>query len=134
MLTGLGLLVLEDDRDTRELFAASLTKLGAEVRSASTAEAALAYLETWRPDAVLCDLHMPGVDGYSFLAQVQQLPALRGMPVIAISASHPDIERSRALEAGFAAHLTKPSKLSDIISAVTTLVQRERSRTAPCAS
>ncbi|MDQ3364534.1 MAG: response regulator [Myxococcota bacterium] len=134
MLTGLGLLVLEDDRDTRELFAASLTKLGAEVRSASTAEAALAHLETWRPDAVLCDLHMPGVDGYSFLAQVQQQPALRGIPVIAISASHPDIERSRALEAGFAAHLTKPSKLSEIISAVTTLVQRERSGTAPCVS
>lgn len=118
MLTGTSLLVLEDDPDTLELFAASLTRSGAEVRIAITASAALSLLASWRPHVVLCDLHLPGVDGFMFLEQVRAIPGLRDLPVIAISASHPAITRERALAEGFAAHLTKPSKLSEIIAAV----------------
>ena len=121
-LAGVSLLVLEDDRDTRELFANSLTKLGAHVRSAASAEAALQILETWTPDAILCDLHMPDVDGYAFLERGRAFEHLDKVPRIAISASHPSVERQKALDAGFATHLTKPSKLSDIIGAVNLLV------------
>jgi CheY-like chemotaxis protein len=121
-LAGVALLVLEDDRDTRELFARSLAKLGAEVRTAASAEAALQLLETWSPDAIICDLHLPGVDGYAFLARVRELEHLAGVPMMAISASHPSVEHQKALDAGFASHLTKPSKLSDIVGEVTKLV------------
>jgi CheY-like chemotaxis protein len=121
-LAGVSLLVLEDDRDTRELFARSLTKLGAEVRTAASAELALQLLENWSPDAIICDLHLPGVDGYGFLARVRELKHLDGVPMMAISASHPSVEHQKALDAGFASHLTKPSKLSDIIGEVTKLV------------
>jgi CheY-like chemotaxis protein len=121
-LDGVSLLVLEDDRDTRELFANSLAKLGAHVRTASSAELAMQILESWSPDAILCDLHLPGVDGYAFLQQVRALDHLAGVPLIAISASHPVVERQKALDAGFATHLAKPSKLSEIIGAVSKLV------------
>lgn len=124
MLTGLSILILEDDRDTLEMFAASLSKLGADVKTAMTAEAALEILETWHPNAILCDLHLPHIDGYGFLARVRAIPSLADIPLIAISASHPELERERSLEAGFAGHLTKPSKLSDIIGAVTRIVAR----------
>ena len=119
-LAGVSLLLLEDDRDTRELFARSLTKAGADVRTAESAERALEILESWRPTAVICDLHLPEVDGYGFLRRVRDREALANLPLIAISASHPNVEK--AVDAGFAAHLTKPSKLSDIIAAVTKVV------------
>jgi CheY-like chemotaxis protein len=121
-LSGVSLLLLEDDRDTRELFARSLTKAGADVRTADTAEHALEILESWRPTAVICDLHLPDVDGYGFLRMVRARAQLDGLPLIAISASHPSIERDKSLDAGFAAHLSKPSKLSDIIAAVSRVV------------
>ena len=81
-LDGVSLLLLEDDQDTRELFARSLTKAGAEVRTADTAERALEILESWRPTAVICDLHLPDVDGYGFLQRVRGREQLAGgMPV-----------------------------------------------------
>lgn len=131
-LAGVSLLVLEDDRDTRELFARSLAKAGADVRTADTAEHALALLEAWRPTAVICDLHMPDVDGYGFLRSVRERKQLAGMPLIAISASHPSVEN--ALEAGFAAHLTKPSKLSDVIATVTKVITDADSERSAAAS
>ena len=123
-LAGVSLLLLEDDQDTRELFARSLTKAGADVRTASTAEQALQILETWRPAAVICDLHLPDIDGYGFLARVRSFAQFADLPLIAISASHPTVERDKSLGAGFAAHLTKPSKLSDMIATVSNVVTR----------
>lgn len=118
-LAGVSLLLLEDDHDTRDLFARSLTKAGADVRTAATAEQALQILESWRPTAVICDLHMPDVDGYGFLKRVRGQAQLADLPLIAITASHPAVEK--ALAAGFAAHLTKPTKLQDVIAAVSTV-------------
>ncbi|CAN5911899.1 hypothetical protein BH11MYX3_BH11MYX3_38910 [soil metagenome] len=117
-MNGVSILILEDDRDTIELFAASLSKLGANVRTAMTAEDALAILGTWRPNIILCDLHLPGVDGYGFLERVRAIPDLASIPIVAVSASHPDLERDRSLEAGFSEHLTKPTKLKDVVGTV----------------
>lgn len=123
-LDGISVLVVEDDPDTLELFAASLSKRGATVRTAASAEQALELLAGWRPDALLCDLHLPGVDGYTLLERIRENPDLHELPVIAISASHPTLERDRSLEAGFAGHLAKPTRLRDIIDAVTEVVAR----------
>ncbi len=120
-MIGVSILILEDDRDTLDLFAAQLGKLGAEVRTAITAEDALAILASWRPTIILCDLHLPGVDGYGFLERVRAIPALKTLPIVAISASHPELERERSIEAGFSEHLTKPTKLKDVVGAVTRL-------------
>lgn len=119
-LQGISILVLEDDRDTMELFATSLRKLGGDVRTASRSEAALDILATWQPDVILCDLHLPGDDGYAFLATLRARGEHRTTPVIAISASHPVIERERALEAGFAEYVVKPTRISEIAAVITT--------------
>ena len=121
MLTGMSVFVLEDDVDTSELLAGSLRKFGAEVRSANTASAALAILTGWQADAILCDLHMPSVDGYEFLASLRATP--QTTPVIAISASHPTIERERAIEAGFAQYLVKPTRMSEVVAVVKRVIQ-----------
>jgi CheY-like chemotaxis protein len=117
-LNRVSVLVVEDDPDTLELFTLSLGAVGAQVRSVDSAEAALALLATWRPDIVLCDLHLPGVDGYSLIEHVRADDRLRAIPMISISGSHPEIEHERSRRAGFVRHLAKPSKLADIVVAV----------------
>jgi CheY-like chemotaxis protein len=122
-LQGRSILVVDDDSDAVELFATSFQKLGAEVRTARGVEIALALLAARRPDVVLCDLHLPGLDGYSLLEGMRSDPSLCDVPVIAISGSHPSIERERSLAAGFAQHLTKPMKLREIVSALVAVIE-----------
>lgn len=122
MLDGVAVLVVDDEPDTLDLFATSLSRLGADVRSARTVEEALAILGAWRPDAVLCDLHLPGEDGYSLIERVHANPAWKDLPLIAISGSHPTIERAKSLSAGFAEHLAKPTRIRDIVQAVSAVV------------
>lgn len=122
MLEGITVLVVDDEPDTLDLFATSLSRLGADVRSARTVEDALAILDGWKPDAVLCDLHLPGEDGYSLIERVHANPALKALPLIAISGSHPALEREKSLSAGFAEHLTKPTRIRDIVQAVSSVV------------
>jgi CheY-like chemotaxis protein len=122
MLPGTSILVLEDDRDTIELFAVALRKLGCAVRTAAAAEAAFDILELWQPDAILCDLHLPDVDGYAFVTRLRTIAGRRIIPVIAISASHPDVERARALGVGFAEYLVKPARISEVIAVVTRVI------------
>jgi CheY-like chemotaxis protein len=117
------ILVVDDDADTLELFASAYVKLGADVRRAATAEAALAaFADGWRADAVLCDLHLPGRDGYALR---EDLHSIAGeVPVIAISGSHPTIERERALAAGFALYFAKPTKLRELLESSLDVIAR----------
>lgn len=124
VLAGTSVLVVDDDRDTLDLFSTQLQRVGATVRSAGSVEDALTVLAAWRPDVVLCDLHLPGTDGYGLLEAVRANPALTDLPVIAISGSHPDVERQKSLQAGFAEHLVKPARLREILDVVTAVVAR----------
>ena len=117
-LHGRAVLVVDDDADTLDLYATALAKLGATVQRAKSTDVAIAIMTAWRPDVVLCDLHLPGFDGYSLLEYVQADAGLRGLPVIAISGSHPQVERQRSLQVGFVDYFTKPTKLGDIVQAL----------------
>ena len=108
------ILVVDDDPDTLELFASAFEKLGGEVRRAASAEAAVgAFADGWRADVVLCDLHLPGRDGYALREDIRRIAG--EVPVIAISGSHPTVERERALAAGFAHYFSKPTKLKELL-------------------
>ncbi len=121
-LKGIHVLIVEDDPDTLELFVLSLAAVGAVVKKAASAEAALAVLATWKPDVMLCDIQLPGVDGYSLRELVHRNPHLSAIPLIAITGSHPSVEAARAQMAGFAKFLLKPAKLPDIVIAVASVV------------
>ena len=125
-LQGTAVLVIDDDADTLDVFARSLRGYGAIVNSASDVASAVAILETFQPHVVLCDLHMPDRDGYDFLAAMRARPEWDAIPVIAISGSHPSVEHERSLAAGFVEHLVKPTKLREIIDAVTRVIAATR--------
>ncbi|MBA3817512.1 MAG: response regulator [Deltaproteobacteria bacterium] len=129
-LTGVSVLVVEDDADTRDLLELGLGAVGAEVRTAASAEAALQLLEGWRPDVILSDLQLPGVDGYEFLELLRAHPHLRSIPAVALSGAL-GVPRERIPQATFEKLLAKPSKLPAIVMALAAVAQQESPRTLP---
>lgn len=108
LLRGRHVLVIDDDDDARDLLHAVLEYCGASVMSAESARAALATLGRLRPDVVVCDLVMPGDDGYALLRALRTRAAVRTVPVIALTAYGFAHESAEALSAGFDAYLKKP--------------------------
>ena len=109
-LAGVRVLAVDDEADARELLALMLGTWGAEVRAVATVRDALAAVQAWRPHVIICDIAMPGQDGYTFLRRLQSLAVDQGgtTPALALTASVGAAERAKALAAGFIEHVTKP--------------------------
>jgi CheY-like chemotaxis protein len=121
-LASTSILLVEDDDDSRELLELGLARFGTLVSTASTAEDALALLadvERRRPDALICNLALPGVvDGTQLLGLVRASPGLADIVAIALSGRAAPPDREASLAAGFHEHLSKPAKLGDILAAL----------------
>ncbi|MDT5262715.1 MAG: hypothetical protein QOC61_1719, partial [Acidobacteriota bacterium] len=102
-LEGLKVLVVDDEVDTREVFRVGISRCGAEVLTAASAQEALEAIERERPDLLISDIGMPGEDGYELIKKVRALPAGRGgkIPAIALTAYARTEDRLRALRAGY---------------------------------
>ncbi|HEY0707871.1 MAG TPA: ATP-binding protein [Polyangia bacterium] len=122
-LNDLRVLVVDDDGETREAVASMLEGTGAKVRVAESAAQGLAVLEDFRPAVVLCDIAMPGEDGYSFIRRMRALGAGRGggVPALALTALASQADRTRALSAGYQMHVSKPVDGVQLTQAVVTL-------------
>ena len=123
-LAGVKVLLVEDDRDTRELMVAMLEAIGAEVVAAESAFEGMAALLAHRPDVIVSDIGMPERSGLDFVRDVRALPADAGgeTPSLALTAYVGASDRRRSLAAGFDAHLSKPTDatvLADTILRVT---------------
>lgn len=130
-LKGASVLVVDDDRDARELIARILTDCNARVRIAASAREAFDVLRADLPDLLISDLGMPDVDGLELLSWVRGLGRDRGglLPAVALTAFARSEDRLRALEAGFNAHISKPVEPSELIAAVASLVRPPTART-----
>ncbi len=128
LLEGLKLLVVDDSADARELLTAVLQGHGASVHTAASGAAALAYLADTPVDVVLCDIGMPGEDGYAVLRKLRALEAEHGValaarvPAIALTAYAEPEDYLKALMAGFQAHLAKPVDPAELATAIARLV------------
>ena len=122
-LTGVRVLVVDDEQDTRALISAVIARSGAEVTACASAGEALEALETWRPHILMSDIGMPGEDGYALIRRVRSLPPERGghTPAAALTAYARDEDRGRALAAGFQLHLAKPFSPHELMAAVSEL-------------
>jgi CheY-like chemotaxis protein len=70
------------------------------------------------PGLIISDISMPGVDGYSLLAELRRMPGLEGVPAIALTGHALDEDRTRALEAGFSVHIPKPVDPDELLRVV----------------
>ncbi|HEX4928441.1 MAG TPA: response regulator [Burkholderiales bacterium] len=126
LLSGVRVLVVEDDPGARELLVRLLRVAGAETRTAASCAEALPALEAWRPDLVLSDLGMHGGDGYRLIRALRSLPAERGGGVRAAALTTAAAEpatRHRAAAAGYDAQLAKPVEPLALLATVARLVQ-----------
>jgi len=123
-LNGVDALVVDDDRDNRELIKRILTDCGASVHVAASAREAFARFQETAPNLLISDLGMPDVDGFELLDWIRHLPREQGghVPAIALTAFARSEDRLRALEAGFSAHISKPVEPSELIATVASVV------------
>ena len=132
-LTGVRVLVVEDDAESRSLLESMLARLGAEVEVAASAAEALAAVERRTPDVLLSDIEMPGEDGYSLIRRIRALPSPDGsrLPAAALTAYARTEDRIAALSAGFQFHLAKPVAASELAAVVASLARRGGSGLPP---
>jgi CheY-like chemotaxis protein len=126
-LSGVRLLVVEDDADGRDLVVTMLTQSGAEVRAAGSAAEALAALDRWRPDAIISDIGLPGEDGYTLMEKLRTRERERGdspLPAIALTAYTRMEDRRRAFSAGYQSHISKPVVRAELLAVVAGLINQ----------
>jgi PAS domain S-box-containing protein len=125
-LAGLKLIVVDDEPDARNLIRRLLEECGAEVFTAGSAAEAIALVERERPDILVSDIGMPGVDGYEFLQRVRNLGAAKGgkVPAVALTAFARSEDRTRALRSGYLVHVSKPVEPSEFIATIASIAGR----------
>ena len=101
-------LLIEDNEDNRTVYEAYLAYAGYEVLTTEDAESGLALVRERRPDLVVMDVGLPGMDGYAATRLLKDDPATRAIPVIILTAHAQAVDRERALAAGCDRFLTKP--------------------------
>jgi signal transduction histidine kinase/CheY-like chemotaxis protein len=120
VLTGVRVLAVDDNADTLELLEIGLAAVGAQVRTAGSAAAAVELFDREIPDVLLCDLAMPDVDGFALLQRLRQRGGNAGrmVPAIALSAHATADDRERSRSAGFREHVAKPLRIETAIEAI----------------
>jgi PAS domain S-box-containing protein len=134
-LKGLRVLLIDDQAEARESLAVVLANAGAAVFAASGAAEALAWLPTLTPETyphvLVCDIAMPGEDGYAVLRKIRAWKSADGrvpfkrMPALALTAFAQREDRIRALTAGFQMHITKPAAPEELIVVLDTMAGRD---------
>lgn len=131
-LKGIRVLVVEDERDTRDLLDIMLTSHGAECSIADTVFDGLSVLRQENIDVVLTDIGMPEYNGYALVGSIRKhtRPSIRNMPVIALTAYATPADRDTGLISGFNAYLTKPFDLAELVNTIKRLYDQRKERAA----
>jgi signal transduction histidine kinase len=126
VLDGLRILIVDDETDSRDLITAVLMQSGAEVQGCETVSEALAAIQAWRPDLLISDIGMPGVDGYELIRRIRALPAERGgrVPAVALTAYARTEDRMQALRSGYQMHVPKPVEMAELVAVAASLIRR----------
>jgi signal transduction histidine kinase/ActR/RegA family two-component response regulator len=116
-LDDLRIVVVDDNADGRALTTLTLTQAGASVQAVASAREALELLEVQRPDVLISDIGLPDEDGYTLVGRIRRHEAEHGgfLPAIALTGYARADDRTRALAAGFQAHVTKPLEPAELI-------------------
>ena len=127
LLSGLSVLVVDDDVDTLELMATALKSRQANVTAVSSAVDALIAIKANRPDVLISDIAMPNEDGYALIEKVRLLDhgEDQAIPAVAITAYAKEEDRERALSSGFQIYLPKPVELTELVSVIARAARRE---------
>ncbi|NHC36791.1 PAS domain S-box protein [Scytonema millei] len=117
-LSGIDILVVDDEPDSREFVAFVLEQAGAIVTSVASGIEALQAIEQSVPDLIVSDIGMPDLDGYMLMRQIRTLEQARHVPAIALTAYAGELDKQQAIAAGFGQHIPKPVEPEKLASAI----------------
>ncbi|HIK08184.1 MAG TPA: response regulator [Trichormus sp. M33_DOE_039] len=131
-LSGLHILVVDDDVDTGEFLTYILAQSSAEVTAVTSAGEALETIAKTQVDLLLSDIGMPGIDGYILMRLIRAMPLEKGgkIPAIALTAYAGEINQKQALAAGFQKHLVKPVETEILFQAISEVLATARSESS----
>jgi two-component system cell cycle response regulator DivK len=112
------ILAIEDHEENRRLLRDLLTSFGYELIEALTGEEGVSAAETERPDLILMDIQLPGMDGYETTRRIKANPNIRHIPVIAVTSYALSGDDVKALEAGCDAYVTKPFDPAELLAKI----------------
>jgi CheY-like chemotaxis protein len=120
-------LVVDDELDARELVKRLLEMAGATVSMAGSASEAIERILASRPNVLVCDIAMPGEDGYSLIRRLRVLEKNQesALPAVALSAYARSDDRTKAIRSGFQNHLAKPVEPAELLTVVSSLAGRK---------
>jgi CheY-like chemotaxis protein/anti-sigma regulatory factor (Ser/Thr protein kinase) len=124
-LSGVHVLVVDDERDTVDLVQAVLARDGATVSTAGSVYEALESIARREPDIIVSDIGMPELDGYDLIKRVRAVEQISGkhIPAIALTAYVRSDERDMAISAGYEEHISKPVDPDMLVAAVADLTK-----------
>ena len=125
-LSDLRILVVDDDKDTREMLRFVLEQQAGQVIAASTVAEALEEYKRMSPDVVVADIGMPEANGYALMGLIRAHDQQSGQstPVIALTAYTSPADRQTAFAAGFQRYMSKPFHPADIIEAIAAAAEK----------
>ncbi|MFB2836575.1 PAS domain-containing protein [Floridanema evergladense] len=124
-LTGVKILLVDDEADVRQLIGFVLEEYGATITVVSSAKEALTAFNESLPDILVSDIGMPEMDGYMLIEKLRSLPAEKGgeVPAIALTAYAGEVNEQKAFSSGFQKHIAKPVEPEILMQAITSLVK-----------
>lgn len=127
-LTGVKVVVVDDEPDARDIVRRLLEGCEADVRVAGSASEALELIQTYHPDVLVSDIGMPGEDGYSLIRRLRALPPEQGgsIPALALTAYARSEDRVQVLRGGFQMHAIKPVEPAELLAMVASLAHPVR--------
>ncbi|HEY8414087.1 MAG TPA: ATP-binding protein, partial [Pyrinomonadaceae bacterium] len=127
LLSGVNVLLVDDDSDTLNVMATALAGRQANVTAVSSAGEAIQAIKQQRPDVLVSDIAMPDEDGYGLIQKVRLLEngESQSIPAVAITAYAKEEDRKRALASGFQIYLAKPVELTELVKVVARAARRD---------
>jgi diguanylate cyclase (GGDEF)-like protein len=122
------LLIVDDTPANLKVLAAMLKNSGYKVRSAVDGESALEAIAAARPDLLLLDVMMPGMNGYEVCSRLKSDPQTLGIPIIFLSALDDALDKVKAFQVGAADYITKPFQIKEVLARVENQLTLERQR------
>ena len=112
------ILVIEDQEDNRRIMRDLLTSAGYEVIEAVTGVEGVKAAETHRPDLILMDVQLPGIDGYEATRRIKATPNLQKVPIIVVTSYALSGDDVKAFEAGCDAYVAKPFSPRELLAMI----------------
>jgi len=125
------ILVVEDEKDIRELVRFHLEQEGYVVREADTGEEAIRQIGAERPALVVLDLMLPGTDGLEVCRRVRSAEVTRALPIIMLTARAEEVDRVLGLELGADDYITKPFSPRELVARVRAVLRRSHGEDVP---